>query len=188
MKKAGLFWVGSMVLLACGGAAPVPAAPVVSPPPVAPPRAPEPPPPVATAEPPAPEQVASTPPPAPAAPSACDDWVCVKVSLANGKLEKRATRILGDEKYQQSFSQTTDGRRPGTFEIGGKHVEVILKQRAGVTPKSDIVVRIAPQDAPTRLGPEILVDSRDAGSFQYVGLIAAEEEGGAIAIDVKFMK
>jgi hypothetical protein len=111
----------------------------------------------------------------------------VKISLATSKVEKRATKILGDDRYAQTYSRTTDGRRPGTFELAGKHVEVSLKQKAGIKPKSEVVVRIAPPNTPTKLGPEITIDARDAGMFQHVGVVAAEEEG-AFVLDLAYMK
>lgn len=190
MKRVALLVLISSIA-ACEGSTP----PATTPPPLPPPSTASAPPsasaaPIATEPPPAPEPapVASAPPPAASTPEACDEsWVCVKIPLAGGKLEKRTTRILGDSHFTETLSQTTDGRRPGTFDVGGKHVEVSLRQKAGVKPKSEVVLRIAPADAPTKLGPENVVDSRDAGTFSYVGMIAAED-GGAFVLDVKYMK
>lgn len=169
-------------LVGCGGAntsEPPPAAPVAAtapPPKKAPPPPPEEPPaaPAAPAEP--------TPPPPEAAAEKCDGgWVCVKVSLDTKKVEPRETKLLGDPKIDATWSKTTDGRGPVSFDNFSKGpVEVMLRRKPNN--KNEVTVK-------SGKGPEIVIDRHEGSvdDFTYIGLIAAEQ-GNAVMIDIRYMK
>src|SRR5690348_6951873 len=102
--KSHVLMISVLSLAACG--APTKSAPPESPTTTAatpPPPQPEP---VATAPEPAPAPEPAKAPPAEAVPEKCDGgWVCVKVSLATRKVEKRETKLMGDPKIESTWSK-----------------------------------------------------------------------------------
>jgi hypothetical protein len=173
----------AVVLAACGGATPSTntAEPTnAAAPAPAPPKAAEPeskPAAAATNE----AAVAPVPPaPEPVAEKCEAGWVCVKVSFDTKKVEPRATKLLGDPKIEQTWSKNIDGR-PATFDAFSKGaVELTLRRRPGN--KNEVVVKLAK-------GGEIVIDRHDGSidDFTHVGAIAAEQ-GGALLVDLRYMK
>ncbi|MDB4936799.1 MAG: hypothetical protein JWP87_3771 [Labilithrix sp.] len=164
---------------ACGGAA-VPAATPTTTSAVAAPVA-EPAPAVETT--PASVEPAATPAPAPveAAAEKCDDsWVCVKVTFASRKVEKRATKLLGDPKIESTWSKQSDGRTATFDDFSKGPVEVTLRRKPNN--KNEVVVK-------AKGGGEIVIDRRDGtiDDFTHIGVIATEQDG-ALLIDMRYMR
>lgn len=140
-------------------------------------------PPAATA-PDAPEEATTTPPPAASGPESCDEgWVCIRVALdGSRKIEKRATKLIGDPAITETWSATTDGRKPAAFD-GAKDrtAEVVLRRKGGN--KAELVLRTGTPGKPVR---EMVVDTHE-GEFTYVGVIATEEKG-SLLVDIRYMK
>lgn len=118
-----------------------------------------------------------------AAPDACDgEWICLRVALdGKGKIEKRATRLIGDPAIDATWSQNTDGRAPATFADASKPVELLLKHLPGKPGQhlAQIVLRTN--------GRETVIHKYDGDEFSYVGFIAAEKDG-ALLVDLRYMK
>ncbi len=120
-----------------------------------------------------------------AAPEPCpQDWVCLRVPLdGKGKIEKRATRLVGDPKIDTTWSANVDTARPGTFPQASKPVEIALR-----LPMSKPGQHLA-QVVLKANGREIVLDKHEGEEITYVGVIAAEKEGdGAILVDLRYMK
>ena len=138
---------------------------------------------------PAPAPIAeATPAPAPSAPpveatpEVCDGgWVCVKINLATRKVEKRATKLMGDPKIESTWSKTSDGRTVTFDEFSKGPVELTLRRNGNN--KNDVVVRLAKGGAP------IVIDKREGTieDFTHVGAIATEQDG-ALLIDMRYMR
>lgn len=125
---------------------------------------------------------APTPPPAEAAAEKCDDgWVCVKVNLANGKIEKRPTKLLGDPAIESTWSKQSDGRMASFDEFSKGSVQITLRRKPNN--KNDVIVKLA------KGGPTIVVDKHDGTieDFTHVGAIATEQDG-ALLLDLRYMR
>lgn len=171
MKRALLV----LALVACGGAPPPPPEP---PAPTPQPKAVEPPP-VETPKEPEPEP-APAPEPAEAKPEPCEEpWICLSVSLDTKKVEKRATKLLGDPKIDETWSRNVDSTKTGAFEIAGRTVEVALKNLPG--DKSQVVLRTG------KGAPEIVLDTHQGMDYVYVGVIAAAKDN-ALLVDFLYAK
>jgi hypothetical protein len=124
----------------------------------------------------------STPPPeAEAQPEKCDgDWVCVKVSFETRKVDKRATKLMGDPKIESTWSKTSDGRTVAFDAFSKGAVELTLRRKPGN--KNEVVVK-APK------GGEIVIDRHNGSvdDFTHVGVIAAEKDG-ALLIDMRYLR
>jgi len=129
---------------------------------------------------------APDPTPAPAAvaapvadaPEKCDSgWVCVKVSFATRKVEKRDTRLTSEE---QTWSKQSDGRTATFDQFSKGPVELTLRRKGN--DKNEVVVK-------TKGGGEIVIDRHDGtpGDFTHIGAIATEKDG-ALLIDMRYMR
>ena len=112
------------------------------------------------------------------APEKCDSgWVCVKVSFATRKVEKRDTRLTSEE---STWSKQSDGRT-ATFEQFSKGpVELTLRRKGNN--KNEVVVK-------TKGGGELVIDRHDGSTddFTHIGAIATEQDG-ALLIDMRYMR
>ena len=174
MKLRALLLSSCVALVACGSPPPPeppkapaePAEPKSAPEPVAPP-APEPPP-------------APTPPPAEAAAEKCEgNWICLKVSFATRKVEKRDTKLLGDPKIESTWSALSDGR-PGTFSSFSKGpVELLFKRLPNNN--NEVTVKLAK-------GQAISIDKHPGSltDVTHVGAIATEDKDGNLLIDLSY--
>lgn len=134
---------------------------------------------------PAPETTPAAAPAAEAAPEPCpQDWVCLRVPLdGKGKIEKRATRLVGDPKIDTTWSANVDSTRSGKFDSASKPVEIVLRH-----PPSKPGQHLA-QIVLKATGREIVLDKHEGEEFTYVGVIAAEKEGeDAFLVDLRYMK
>lgn len=125
---------------------------------------------------------APTPPPAEAKAETCDaGWVCVKVNLATGKVEKRETKLMGDPKIESTWSKQSDGRTVSFDDFSKGPVELTLRRKPGN--KNDVVVKLA------KGGQTVVIDKRDGTieDFTHVGVIATEQDG-ALLIDMRYMR
>jgi hypothetical protein len=125
----------------------------------------------------------TTPAPAPveAAAEKCDDsWVCVKVTFATRKVEKRGTKLLGDPKIESTWSKQSDGRTATFEEFSKGPVEVTLRRKPNN--KNEVVVK-------AKGGGEIVIDRHDGTTddFTHIGVIATEQDG-AMLIDMRYMR
>ena len=167
----------ALVLSACGD--PQKAAPAASPP-------------ITTAVPPAPPK--PEPVVAPAAPEPtpvpvkeaeaekCDGgWVCVQVSLATRKVEKRETKLLGDPKIDSTWSKTSDGRTVSFDDFSQGPLELTLKRFPNN--KIEVVVKLAKGGAP------VTIDKHDGSPEQvtHVGAIATEKDG-LLLVDLRYQR
>lgn len=139
-----------------------------------PPAAPEPP---AAAETAASTEVEQTPEP-------CDrDWICLRVPLdGKGKIEKRATRLLGDPKVETTSSHNVDGTRPAKLDTS-RPVEIVLRHPPARPGQhvAQLLLKVGAREIP--------LDKHEGEEFSYVGVIAAEKEGDdAVLLDLRYMK
>lgn len=138
--------------------------------------------PVAEAPVPASPAEPTAPPPAEAAPEPCDGgWVCVKVNLTTRKVEKRATKLMGDPKIESTWSKTSDGRTVSFDEFSKGPVELTLRRNPNN--KNEVVVKLAKGGAP------IVIDKHDGTieDFTHVGAIATEVDG-ALLVDMRYLR
>jgi hypothetical protein len=112
-------------------------------------------------------------------------WTCVTVPLEGArKVEKRETLLIGDPAFAETRSGTTDGRNPITFTTAsGDVVSIALRRKGGH--KNEIVLRTG--KSADRLGAEVIVDRHDGDDFQYVSIVATEQNGKAY-VDVRYMR
>lgn len=128
----------------------------------------------------------TTPAPAaePVAEPCPQDWVCLRVPLdGKGKIEKRATRLVGDPKIDTTWSANVDTTRAGTFPQASKPVEVVLRLPASKPGQhlAHVLLKTG--------GRELLLDKHEGEEITYVGVIAAEKEGdNALLLDLRYMK
>jgi len=176
-----LLSISVLLLAACGGGGGPGSAPPVEAPAASPAPAPKPEPVAAPAPEPEPASPAP-PPPAEAAPEKCDgQWVCVKVSFATRKVEKRETKLMGDPKIESTWSKTSDGRTVSFDDFSKGAVELTLRRLP--LDKNEVVVKLAKGGAP------IVIDKHDGSTeaFTHVGAIAAEQDG-ALLIDMRYLR
>jgi hypothetical protein len=173
--------VSALVLSACGD--PQKAVPAGSPATTAAvPPAPPKPEPVA-----APAATPAAPEPAPvpvkeAEAEKCDGgWVCVQVSLATRKVEKRETKLLGDPKIESTWSKTSDGRTVTFDDFSQGPLELTLKRLPNN--KIEVLVKLAKGGAP------ITIDKHDGSPEQvtHVGAIATEKDG-LLLVDLRYQR
>lgn len=174
MKLISLTFAPVLALVVgCGGAAVPAAAPTTTTAATAP-----------VTEPVAEAVVAPAPVDAPAAPAVeeapekCESgWVCVKVSFATRKVEKRETRLTGE---QSTWSKQTDGRTATFDQFSKGPVELTLRRKGNN--KNDVVVK-------TKGGGELVIDRHDGGTddFTHIGAIATEQDG-SLLIDMRYMR
>jgi hypothetical protein len=131
---------------------------------------------------------APEPPPAPAPPAKeaeaekCDGgWVCVQVSLATRKVEKRDTKLLGDPKIDSTWSKTSDGRTVTFDDFSQGPLELTLKRLPNN--KIEVVVKLAKGGAP------ITIDKHEGSLEQvtHVGAIATEKDG-LLLVDLRYQR
>ena len=128
---------------------------------------------------------AAAPTPAPAVedqPEKCDGgWVCVKVVLATGKVEKRATKLMGDPKVESTWSKQSDGRTATFDDFSKGPVELTLRRKPNN--KNEVVVKLA------KGGNVVVIDKHDGSvdDFTHVGAIATEQDG-ALLVDLRYMR
>ena len=105
----------------------------------------------------------------------------MKVTLATGKVEKRATKLMGDPKIAATWSKQSDGRTATFDEYSKGPVELTLRRKPGN--KNEVVVKLA------KGGNPVVIDKRDGSvdDFTHVGAIAAEQDG-ALLIDLRYMR
>lgn len=131
-------------------------------------------------------ETAATPAPAaePVAEPCPQDWVCLRVPLdGKGKIEKRATRLIGDPKIDTTWSANVDTTRPGKFDSASKPVEIALRLPAS-KPGQHLAQVVLKAN-----GREIMLDKHEGEELTYVGVIAAEKEGeNAFLVDLRYMK
>jgi hypothetical protein len=126
-----------------------------------------------------------SPPPVPtpeAAAERCDGgWVCVKVSFATRRVEKRETKLFGDPKIESTWSKTSDGRAVAFDDFSKGPVELVLRHLPNG--QKEVVVRLAKGGAP------IVLDTHDGSveGITHVGAIATEQDG-ALLIDLRYMR
>jgi hypothetical protein len=151
----------------------------MTPPPAAP-KAAEAPPPPEPEKPPEPEAAPATPAAEPAAQECDEGWICVSIPLKTNKVEKRATKLLGDPKVEQTWSANVDSGKNGTFSfVPGRTVEIVLRNLPG--DKAQVALRAG------KGAPEVVLDTHKGADFTYVGVIAAERDG-AILVDFRYSK
>ena len=182
MKTSALLL--GLSLAACGGAATT--APVVSPttttsaataPVEAQPAASD-----AQAQPAPVAEPAPAPAPVEAAAEKCDEgWICVKVNLATGKVEKRETKLFGDPKIESTWSKQSDGRTVTFDDFSKGPVELTLRRKPGN--KNEVVVKLS------KGGPTVVIDKHDGTTddFTHVGAIATEQNG-SLLVDLRYMR
>jgi hypothetical protein len=151
-----------------------------------PPDAPKPPPAEPDAPQPPAEPVATQAPEPPAAPAPeaaaekCDgNWVCLKVSFATRKVEKRDTKLLGDPKIDSTWSATSDGRAASFPNYSKGPVEMTFRRLPN--DNNEVTVKVAK-------GPPISID-KHAGNLTevtHVGAIATEDKDGNFLIDLSY--
>jgi SH3-like domain-containing protein len=120
-------------------------------------------------------------PAAEAAPEKCDaSWVCVKVTFATRKVEKRETMLMGDPKIESTWSKQSDGRTATFDEFSKGPVELTLRRKPNN--KNEVVVKV-------KGGGEIVIDRHDGTieDFTHIGAIATEQDG-ALLIDMRYMR
>lgn len=121
---------------------------------------------------------AAAPAPADEAPEKCDaPWVCVKISLATRKVEKRDTRLTSE---QYTWSKQSDGRTATFDQFSQGPVELTLRRKGNN--KNEVVVK-------GKGGGELVIDRRDGtpDDFTHIGTIATEQDG-ALLIDMRYMR
>lgn len=183
MKLISLtFALSAFSLVACGGAvtpAVAPANEATTTAATAPVAEPAPAPAPAAAAEPAASSAPAAPAPAAEEPAEkCDSgWVCVKISFATRKVEKRDTRLTGEE---STWSKQSDGRTATFDQFSKGPVELTLRRKG--SNKNEVVVK-------TKGGGEIVIDRHDgsADDFTHIGAIATEKDG-ALLIDMRYMR
>lgn len=169
--------VGTLLLMIGGCGSSEPRAPqVASAPKVETPKTPQPVEPAPTTTP----ETPKAPEPEPVAERCDAEWVCVRVSFAKKKVEKRETKLIGDPKIESTWSKSSDGR-PTTFDAFSKGpVELTLRRKP--SNKNEVVVKLGKSG-------EIVIDKRDGSidDFTHVGAIAAEKDGDLL-VDLRYMK
>lgn len=122
--------------------------------------------------------------PVPAAPAAeeaaekCDaPWVCVKITFATRKVEKRDTKLTTE---QYTWSKQSDGRTATFDQFSQGPVDLTLRRNPGN--KNEVVVK-------TKSGGELVIDRKDGtpDDFTHIGAIAHEKDG-ALLIDMRYMR
>lgn len=120
--------------------------------------------------------------PAPVRAEPCSaPWVCVRVSAGTRKVTARETLLVGDPEVPSTWSRTTDGRAPLSFDGYTKGaVTFALRRRAGV---AEVVAKLP-------RGGEVVLARTTATveEMTHVGVIATEAEGGDLLVDVKYMR
>lgn len=113
-----------------------------------------------------------------------NDSICLRVPFdGKGKIEKRTTRLLGDPKIEQTWSQNIDSKRSAKFDAASTPVEIILRH-----PPSKPGQHLA-QLTLKMNGREVMLDRHENEEFSFVSIIAAEKEGdSALLVDIRYMK
>ena len=105
----------------------------------------------------------------------------MKVNLATGKVEPRATKLMGDPKVESTWSKQTDGRTATFDQFSKGAVELTLRRKPGN--KNEVVVKLA------KGGTTVVIDKHDGSvdDFTHVGAIATEQDG-ALLVDLRYMR
>jgi hypothetical protein len=110
------------------------------------------------------------------------EWVCVNVDYATGKITKRDTKLIGDPKVEQTWSKSVDTRAPASFEQGSKGVEIGMRM-----PQTKAGEHLYQVFFKVKGGREIMLDKHTGEEVTYVGVIAAEKDG-QFMVDLRYMK
>jgi hypothetical protein len=108
------------------------------------------------------------------------EWVCVNVDYATGKITKRDTKLIGDPKVETTWSKSLDTRAPASF-ASSKPVDLSLQmpQTKAGEHLYNVTMKIN--------GRQIILDKHTGEEVTYVGLIAAEKDG-QFMVDLRYMK